>query len=203
MEKKDNFVDPKEVELEMFLHPVVMQCLTKEESKRISLCFEDQTFKIIEDNLNLIEELEEYETDSTNLNKLDELEDLEELEELEKLKELDELKEIERGHHGHHHHHHHHGGDAHHHHHHHHKDHHHHHHKFDNEELEEKKLKELELLDTGLKPTKSTLPAVEHLRRDGELQSADKGHMVLEKRNFGYGPDWATLVGKRDVHPLP
>lgn len=182
--------------LALLLHPVVMQCLTHEETKRISLCIDDQTFKIIEDNLDLIEDLEDFDTDHKNIDEMEKLDELEELEEVEKLKELEEIQEAEKHHHRHHHH-----GNSHHHHAH--NNHHHHgvHHDHDN--VEERKLKELELLETGFKPTKSTLPMDEHLRRD-ELQSpGEKGHMVLEKRKFGYGPDWATLVGKRDVHPLP
>ncbi|PWN38509.1 uncharacterized protein FA14DRAFT_153830 [Meira miltonrushii] len=181
----------------LLLHPDVIQCLTHPEVKRISLCIEDQTFMIIEDNLDLIEDFEDMETDHTNFDDMEKLDELKELEEVEKLKELQELEQVEQHHHRHHHH-----GSSHH-------DHahsnHHPHHgvRSDHDNVEERKWKELELMEAGFKPTKSTLPMDEHFRRDSFQSPAEKGHMVLEKRKFGYGPDWATLVGKRDVHPLP
>lgn len=187
-EHKDSNELTDQEALGLYFHPDVVQFLKPNEAKRIHLCLEDQTFKIIEDNLDLIEDLEESDTDYSSLDEIEKLNELEELEEIEKLKELEELEEI----HEHHHHKHHHGSSHHHHAHH---DHHHHvlHHVHDNE------AKELDLVESGFKPTKSTLPFDEH----NPTQNTGKNHMVLEKRKFGYGPDWATLVGKRDVHPLP
>lgn len=176
----------------VFLEPAVEKCLLRSESKRVALCVEDQMFKIIEKNLNLIEDLDEFGTDYDNLDDLEELKELEELEELEKLKRLEELHRYNHQY-GHHH------GSSHHHH----ALHGRHHHIFHDASRneQERELEELGLLNMSFKPTKSTLPMAEHLRRDGTQDG--KNHMILEKRKFGYGPDWQTLVGKRDAHPLP